>query len=121
MKTSIERLVFWAPRVSCILFALFISVFALDVFGHGAGFWKTTLALFMHLVPTWIILTVLAIAWHREWVGAVVYVALGVLYLLTAWGRFNWSAYVMIPGPLFLVGILFLINWCYKQRFRASA
>lgn len=29
MKKSVRRLLFWTPRVLCILFALFISVFAL--------------------------------------------------------------------------------------------
>ena len=121
MKTSMERLVFWAPRVLCISFALFVSLFALDVFSESRGFWQMTLALLMHLIPTWIILIVLAVSWRWEWVGAVVYAALGVLYLVMAWGRFHWSAYVAISGPLFLMGALFLINWLYKQGFRASS
>jgi hypothetical protein len=98
-----------------------MSLFALDVFGEGAGFWKTTLALLIHLVPTWIILIVLTVAWRWEWVGAIVYVALGALYLVMGWGRFHWSAYVAISGPLFLVGALFLFNWCCKSRFRARS
>jgi hypothetical protein len=121
MKTSLKWLVFWAPRLLCMLFALFVSLFALDVFGEGGGFWKTTLALLIHLVPTWIILIVLAVAWRWEWVGAVGYVALGMLYLVMTWGRFHWSAYVAISGPLFLVAALFLINWLSKPRFRGTS
>ena len=121
MKTCLERLVFWAPRVLAISFAVFVSLFALDVFGDGGGFWKTTVALLIHLIPTWIILFVLAISWRREWVGAVGYAALGVLYLGMAWNRFHWSTYVMIAGPLFLVGALFLISWRCQLRFRAGS
>jgi hypothetical protein len=68
-----------------------------------------------------IFLIVLAVSWRWEWVGAVVYAALGVLYLVMVWGRFHWSAYVTISGPLFLVGALFLISWLYKRRFPANS
>jgi hypothetical protein len=32
MKRPVKRLLFWAPRILCILFAAFVSLFALDVF-----------------------------------------------------------------------------------------
>jgi hypothetical protein len=118
MKRPVKRLLFWAPRILCILFAVFVSLFALDVFGEGYGFWGTMLALLMHLIPTFVILIVLAISWRWEWVGGIMFIALGVLYLVTSWGRFHWSAYLLISGPLFLVGVLFLINWLYRAELR---
>ena len=120
MKRPVKRLLFWAPRILCILFAVFVSLFALDVFGEGYGFWGTMLALLMHLVPTGVILIVLAISWRWEWVGGILFTALGVLYLVMFWGRFHWSAYLLISGPLLLVGILFLINWLYRARLRTQ-
>ena len=56
MNKPTKRLLFWTPRIMCILFAVFVSLFAFDVFGEGYGFWKTLLALLMHLIPTGIIL-----------------------------------------------------------------
>jgi MFS family permease len=120
MKRPVKRLLFWAPRILCILFAVFVSLFALDVFGEGYGFWGTMLALLMHLIPTGVILIVLAISWRWEWVGGILFTALGVLYLVMFWGRFHWSAYLLISGPLLLVGILFLINWLYRARLRTQ-
>ena len=120
MKRPVKRLLFWTPRVLCILFAVFVSLFALDVFGEGYGFWGTMLALLMHLIPTGVILIVLAISWRWEWVGGILFTALGVLYLVMFWGRFHWSAYLLISGPLLLVGILFLINWLYRARLRTQ-
>ena len=39
MKTTPKRLLFWTPRILCLLFAGFISLFALDVFeGQGATY-----------------------------------------------------------------------------------
>src|SRR5262249_53398337 len=69
MKTTSKRLLFWTPRVLCLLFAAFISLFALDVFGESRGFWQTALALAMHLIPTFILLAVLALSWRWEWIG----------------------------------------------------
>jgi hypothetical protein len=116
MKANAKRLLFWTPRLLCILFAVFISLFALDVFGEGYGVWGTILAFLIHLIPTGILLIVLAITWRWEWVGGLLFPALGVLYLIMAWGRFPWPAYVVISGPLFLVGGLFLLGWWQKEK-----
>ena len=56
MNRPIRQFLFWSPRVLTILFALFLSLFALDVFEEDRDFWGTALALFMHLIPTWIVL-----------------------------------------------------------------
>ena len=45
MLKPIRLTLFWTPRVAGILFVLFLSIFALDVFGETRGFWETLLAL----------------------------------------------------------------------------
>ena len=120
MKAAVKRSVYWAPRVLGILFAVFISLFALDVFGEAQGLWGTIVALAMHLIPTGIIVLLLLVAWRWEWVGAAVFGMLGILYIYWSWGKFHWSAYLSISGPLFLIGILFLINWMYRSELRGS-
>ncbi len=114
MKRLPRSPLFWAPRVLCLLFAAFISLFALDVFEGNQGFWETTFAVLMHLIPTALLLTVLAVAWRWEWVGAVAFPALGVLYIVMAWGRLPWPTHAIMAGPLFIVGGLFLVNWRRK-------
>jgi hypothetical protein len=47
-----------------ILFAMFLSVFSLDVFSEANGFGETILALLMHLIPVDIVVIVLVIAWR---------------------------------------------------------
>jgi hypothetical protein len=121
VKTTSKRLLFWSPRILCVLLAVFLSLFALDVFDEHLGFWKTILALVIHLIPTWIVLGVLMVAWRWEWVGAVLFNILALAYLVMAWGRFHWSAYVMITGPLCVVGILFLLNWLHRVELRTNA
>jgi len=123
MTKPVKRLLFWMPRILCILLAVFVSLFAFDVFGEGNSFWKTILALLIHLIPTGIILAVLAVSWRWEWVGAIIFIALGVLYIVMFWGRVKvHHAYLLIiAGPLFLVGLLFLINWLYRKQIRAGS
>ena len=75
MNKSVKRVVFWLPRILCLLFAVFISLFALDVFGEGYGFWETIVAFLIHLIPTGLILIALAIAWRWEWIGAILFAA----------------------------------------------
>lgn len=89
MKNLTKRSLFWTPRILGVVFALFISLFALDVFSEGNGFWRTAIALALHLIPTFVILAALAVAWRREWVGATFFPGLGVLYLVMTWGRFG--------------------------------
>ena len=110
-----KRLLFWSPRILCMLFAAFVSVFALDVFGQGYGFWETIVALAMHLIPTAIILALLVVAWRWEWVGALLFPMLGVLYIVSSQGRLHWSVYLVMAGPLFLVGGLFLCDWLLRS------
>lgn len=116
MTTPLKRFFIWTPRILCLLFAAFISIFALDVFDGHSGFLETALALATHLIPTAALLLVLALSWRWEWVGAAIFPALGLFYLVAFAGRFHWSAYALIAGPLFLLGTLFLINWIFHTE-----
>jgi len=118
MKTP--RLLFWTPRILCLLFAGGISLFALDVFQENYGFWNTTIALLMHLIPTGLLLIILAVSWRWEWVGALLFPALAAFYIIAFWGRFPWQTYLIMAGPLVLVGVLFLLGW-RKRHGTASA
>jgi hypothetical protein len=119
MNKIVKRVLYWAPRILSILFAIFVGLFALDVFGAGYSFWETLLALLIHLIPIYVILIVLAISWRWEWIGGALFISLAVLYLVISWGQFPWSTYLVMSGPPFLVGILFIINWFYRKDLRA--
>jgi hypothetical protein len=97
---------------------MFLSLFALDVFSEGYGFWEAVLALLLHLVPVYIVVIALGIAWRWEWVGAILFIALALFYLVWSWGRSHRSANLVISGPLVLIGVLFLFNWIYRAQLR---
>jgi len=119
MTTCSRRALFWTPRTLCIAFAVFLSLFALDVFSHGFGFWQTLVALIIHLVPAFIVLAVLALAWRWEWIGAAGFAVAGVLYAKMAWQHPSWI--LTISGPLFVIAGLFLVNWLKRAELRASS
>lgn len=118
MSLSLWRTLYWTPRVLTIAFILFLGVFALDVFGEGYSLGQTILALLIHLIPNFALLAILLVAWKWEWVGALLFAGLAIFYLVTTWGRFHWSAYVVISGSLALLASLFLVNWIFHDRVR---
>jgi len=108
----------WIPRILCILFAIGISLFALDAFENDEGFWKTLLALLIHLIPTFIVITVLVLSWRWPWVGGVIYVLLGISYLI--WSSRSGRGSSIISIPLFSIGILFIINWFLRKKIEEA-
>jgi hypothetical protein len=97
-------------------YAGLLSIFSLDVFSEGLGFWKTLVALCMHLIPVWMVLLILWISWKHSRVGGIVYPLLGILYIGLAWGRFPLTAYLFIAGPLFLLGALYLADDYHRRK-----
>lgn len=124
MNNLSGRALYWAPRVLSIAFILFLSLFALDVFDERLGFWKTLLALFMHLIPTLVLIAALVLAWRWEWIGAAMYGAAGTLHIwsvmnrpITPSVRAVWI--LTIAGPAFVIAALFLANW--MRRLHAAS
>lgn len=111
------RVLYWAPRGLTMAFIVFLSMFALDVFRPGQSIWVTLGALFMHLIPSFLLIGFLLIAWRREWLGAVLFTVAGVLLLIVA--RPNWIAKLILASPVFVVAALFLWNWLKRTELRA--
>jgi len=91
-------------------------MFAMDVFGEKLGFWKTLLALAMHLIPSFFMIIILILAWRWEWIGGIKFIGLAIFYIVWSWGKFDWMAYVFISGTASVVGALFFIGWFYKKK-----
>jgi len=100
----------WAPRVLGILFTLFISIFALDTFSEGYSFWESIAALLIHLVPTYLAMAALLVAWKWEVPGGLIYIGLAAWYMIMARGQ-HWTAHLFISGPLLLTGALFVLDY----------
>jgi len=120
MEKKSKNALCWSPRILAMLFALFISLFALDAFSGGHSLFKMMLAFLIHLIPTWIIIFTIIISWKREWVAAMVFIILGVAYIIMAWGKFPFYVYLLISGPLFIIGGLYWLSWINKGQLRPN-
>jgi hypothetical protein len=114
-----KKFIFWAPRVLAIIFILFLSLFALDVFEPGRLIPEMIAGFLIHLIPCYILVAVLVISWKRELFGTVVFTLLGILYIIFAVkgaGLMGISWSVIISGPLFLIAFLFYKSQKYKAK-----
>jgi hypothetical protein len=118
MNKILRQTLFWLPRGMGIVFVLFLSIFALDIFDTGLNFWETILGLFMHLIPSIVLAIAVAASWRHEWVGAAVFMGWTVFYVTVMRG-FDWIAYALIAGIPFGVGVLFLAGWVWRDKVHA--
>ena len=125
MKTSI-KLLYWTPRILCVLAILFISMFALDAFDGNASVWQKIGGFIIHLIPSYILIALLIVAWKWELIGGIIFMLIGLgfapsIYIINH-NRNHFSVsqslidVLMINGPIIIVGILFLISYYTKKR-----
>lgn len=123
MKTSV-RLLHWVPRILVILAILFVSMFALDSFSSQRTFWQNLAALMMHLIPSFILIVILVIAWKWEKAGGIALTLIGLVFgvfvFILNYKRTNsvWTSLFIVLItciPFVLAGILFILSY-YKKK-----
>lgn len=75
-------MLFWTPRTLCILVILLLSVFALDAFEPERASGEQLLAFLLYLISSLILLALLILAWQQEWKGGLIYVLLGLFFMI---------------------------------------
>jgi hypothetical protein len=114
-KTSKRNnFLYWSPRVLGILFIVFLSLFSFDVFSEYSGL-ELLVALFMHLVPSFVLAVFLIIAWRWENIGGILYIFLGFVFTFFFKTYEDPIVFMLVSFPAFLVGVLFLVNF-YRGR-----
>lgn len=112
----LPQIIRWLPRILLVLFAAFLSLFALDIFSEGYSILDTIVGLFMHLIPTFLLLIVLAIAWKFPLVGGVLFILLGAVSIFFFDTYEHWISFVLISIPPFVIGVLFLLDGWYRRH-----
>ena len=108
---------FWFPRIITIIFILFISMFALDIFDMNLGFLDTIKGLFMHLLPTIILTSILIIFWKKSIVLGSMWVGFGIWYLfmvmpniIAQFQFYKLSWIIQFSGVAFVIAGLFFLD-----------
>jgi len=124
MKTSL-KIVHWVPRILCILAILFISLFALDSFSRERTFWQNMGGLLLHLIPSFILIALLIVAWKWELIGGIIFTIIGLgisPFIYSHNFRMNQSAgksleaILIVTVPFIIVGILFVVSHFMKKK-----
>ena len=82
-----------------ITFVLFISLFALDVFGQEGWF----LALIIHLIPSFVAILLTLVSWKWELLGGILWIVTGIVVTLTT------GIGLIITGPMVVIGGLNIV------------
>ncbi|MFN8371633.1 MAG: hypothetical protein U0694_01975 [Anaerolineae bacterium] len=110
MQPSTRSILHWTPRLLALLFILFISMFALDVFGEYASITDTAIALFMHLIPSLLLAGALLLAWRWRVPGGLLFLALGLISVFYWHTGSDLLRFVMFSLPIIVVGALFILD-----------
>jgi len=119
MKTNIQgnSYLSWVLRILLIITILLFALFSLDVFEEGKDFWEILADLFMHNLPSFVMIIILIIAWRNELIGGVL-LMLGVL----GFGIFLYFKIDHVTNMLgipFLIGALFVVNHYFLGKKQA--
>lgn len=97
---------YWAPRILAIVFTVFLSVFALDVFSEP----QWMMGLIVHLIPSFILCLLTAVAWkHEKWGGA--------LFILFGLAVIIFFHSITLSVPPFIIGGLFLARHHHPKTY----
>jgi hypothetical protein len=112
--TRQSLLLLWSSRILGIAVSVFLSLFALDAFEPGLPLARALPGFAIHLLPAAVILMIVALSWHRPWIGGVAFVLLAAAYAMTVNFRLDWV--LAISGPLLIAGVLFLWSWRHQRQ-----
>ena len=120
-QKRVSKFVYWTPRILSIVFLLFLSLFSLDVISPELSFWEIALGMLMHNIPVFVLAIILWISWKYEIIGGIAFILAGIVYIALLLTSQNFQGYMLswsliISGPAFFIGVLFLMNWFRKKK-----
>lgn len=108
----------WSARALGVFWVLFISLFALDVFGQGGTLGQLLLGLFIHLLPALLLLGLLAMAWISPRWGSAAYFLFGIASIFFFHSYTSAVTFSIISAPAFLLAALFYFSSTLPQKER---
>lgn len=118
MRSSSNKSNFiWIPRVITIIFILFISLFALDVFSLEGSWWEKLAGFLYHLLPSFFLLIILITSRKNPLLSGVLFIVLGLIFTLRFQTYRHFLSFLLISLPPLIIGILFIYaNYLQKKK-----
>lgn len=101
---------YWLPRIMAMVFIGFLAVFAFDVFQPGKSMTEIIRAFLIHLMPNYLLILALLIAWKKEELGGFLFILIGIFFSVFFNTYTLFSAFMLVSFPAFLIGVLFLVH-----------
>lgn len=116
MNAQYKRWLTWIPRLLTVAFVGFLALFAMDVFSEYDNLRDTLVALFMHLIPNFILLIALLIAWRYKIVGGVIFLILGVISVFAFGTYAHIITFLIVSLPAYIIGLLFILDGFFDRN-----
>jgi len=104
-------------------------MFAFDAFSPEMTFWQKAGSLLMHLLPSFILVAFLVVAWKWELTGGILIALVGLaatpfIYNLNYQRTHSVSTTIgiilMVTLPFVIIGILFIVSYFLNRKPRAA-
>ncbi|OGK15656.1 hypothetical protein A3H80_02190 [Candidatus Roizmanbacteria bacterium RIFCSPLOWO2_02_FULL_37_19] len=95
-------------RIVTVIYIIFISLFALDIFDAGYDPLELIVGLFMHLIPSFIFIAIAIIAWKKERLGGLLFILASLVTVVLFNTYKSFGSFLLVSLPLIIIGGLFL-------------
>jgi len=123
ISRRLSKFIYFMPRIAGIVVALFVGMFALDVFSEGNSPWEMLGAFLVHASPAIVMAIGVALAWRRPQIGFVVFLVAAIFFLGFGIRRpENLIGIVLgISGPMAVIAMLFWADWKWQKELATSS
>jgi hypothetical protein len=100
-------------------------MFALDAFNPERTIWQQIGDFLMHLIPSFVLIALLIIAWKWEFIGGIIFIIIGVgmspiifmhNYKMNHSIWMSLTTILIITIPFVIVGVLFIVSHYRKKN-----
>lgn len=105
-----KNILTWFPRLLGLLFSGFMAILALDAFSGGGGIWRQLGAFVLHLIPAFLVLACVRVAWQHRILGGLLCMLLGMLFAVYFGAWRDSLSFAMLALPLMVAGAFFLLS-----------
>ncbi|MFQ5446858.1 MAG: hypothetical protein ACE5FF_07990 [Saprospiraceae bacterium] len=110
------RLLTWIPRILAVLYILVISSFAMDAFTGEPDFGEQLQAFLLHLIPSFLTVLSLVVAWQYRILGGILFLVLGLAFTIYFGTWHSVFTFLIVSLPLLVTGILFIMSKLAIQK-----
>ncbi|MDD4625093.1 MAG: hypothetical protein PHI77_02330 [Candidatus Pacebacteria bacterium] len=107
---------YWGARFLAIAYVFFLASFSLDIFKEGSSFAEAAADILAHNIPSLFFVLLLAIAWKREDIGGLLFVASSFFWLLFFVGSPAGAIFNPVSLPPIIIGLLFILSFKNKKE-----